>query len=384
MHDAVRNEGMRQAPNTKSVLVGGSSSAMQCFDPVFAYPALDAVTAVTPGTMKASATLKGGTSLGDDSTSFQVMPANAIDWVTQTPASHSDMAALSAVFVRPNDPAVTQLRSDAEKLSIFSGGYGVVPAQHVMAFPNLNVPVNTYASASIIMEAGESLAVTMTSVSGGDGTITFLLFNESEFTKWASNQQAQYELYDPAATSGTVKAYVAPVDGGYRIVFLNPNSNFLSRTVSWTRTSTSFDAAFDAAQSMFLALRKYGLTYSNIASADLDGIQTIRTPAKVIANKAGNCIEGSLLFASVAENIGFEPYVHVFNCPKDGLYHALVAIRTPGAKTAWPIETTQVGDAMVSPVDAMNTALNEVAGHLDCDFGYDVKLARMNHITAGQ
>ena len=357
-----------------------------CLDPVFTWSALDAVTALTPSAVQVEAAITGsGTSLGSATYPFEVMEANGIDWQVQPPATLNDMAELTAVFVRPNDLTVTSVRSDAEKLSMF-GDFGIRPFKHTMPTRTWSVSPGAYQTDMFFMEPSETLTVTLNSVTvlGVDGAIEFDLFTYSEYQAWVAGTSTVAEIAVAGATSGTSRSYTASAYSWYVVVMQNPGSNLLARSVSWQRNSTYYDAAYDVAQATFLAVRALGVTYSSIAFSDMTGIQDIRTPANVIANKAGNCIEGSLLFASVAESIGFEPYMHIFfNCSDPSYGHAIFAVRTPGAQAYWPIETTLVGSA-ATPEDAMNSALTSVNDHASCDRGYDVTKARADNVTPGQ
>lgn len=71
---------------------------------------------------------------------------------------------------------------------------------------------------------------------------------------------------------------------------------------------------------LFRAVHSIGISYVSDTSAMESGFQRVRTPDKVLNDHTGNCIELSILFASLLESMDFEPVV-IF--PKG---HAIVGI----------------------------------------------------------
>lgn len=75
-------------------------------------------------------------------------------------------------------------------------------------------------------------------------------------------------------------------------------------------------------QAVYEALHAYGMSYVSDTSTLESGFQRVRTPDKVLKDHTGNCIELSILFASIFESMGLEPVV-VF--PRG---HAIVGVVT--------------------------------------------------------
>lgn len=75
-------------------------------------------------------------------------------------------------------------------------------------------------------------------------------------------------------------------------------------------------------QAVYEALHSYGMSYVSDTSTLESGFQRVRTPDKVLKDHTGNCIELSILFASIFESMGLEPVV-VF--PRG---HAIVGVVT--------------------------------------------------------
>jgi len=64
-------------------------------------------------------------------------------------------------------------------------------------------------------------------------------------------------------------------------------------------------------EAVYNAIRDYGMAYVNDTSTLIkDGcFQRVRDPATVLENHSGNCIELSILMASIYESMGFEPII---------------------------------------------------------------------------
>ena len=82
--------------------------------------------------------------------------------------------------------------------------------------------------------------------------------------------------------------------------------------------------------------------------------QRVRLPRETISQKAANCIDGAVLFASLFENIGLEPLIIV------GPKHAFVGVReVSGSNNVIFIETTLVGKTGFLNFDNAVTAGSE-------------------------
>jgi hypothetical protein len=166
--------------------------------------------------------------------------------------------------------------------------------------------------------------------------------------------------------------------GQYVLAFGNPNTNISDRQVTWTRSVTKEDVVRDVLLSTFSALRAANLTYTSITGTFFTGWQHVRRVTQSLETASANCIDGSFVFASVAELLGMEPVLIL----KTG--HAYVGIRSsPGSNVIWPIETTMVGST-ATPLQAYNFAIGANATDKTTDPGYqeiDVKTLRGRAVT---
>lgn len=113
------------------------------------------------------------------------------------------------------------------------------------------------------------------------------------------------------------------------------------------------------AEAIFYAIKGQGISYVN-APVGLRGSQRVRLPADSLIEKSGNCVEGSVLFASAFEALGMNPaLVAVPN-------HMFVGVETyDGSGRYVFIETTMVGSASFE--DAVNEGSGEFNQHKDTD-----------------
>jgi len=378
------------AARSTSVSVPANGTASRCISPAFRLSDLRALRTYTPGSLQVRASV-GGTDVATAMQGFSIMPGNTALWSEQPPATARDMKALTAVFVQPNNADVIALRGEAERLSVFApegGGYGVAPAfEHARPLSQtVAVGTRSYQYEQFFMESGESVTFGPTAVSGGtDNAIDVYLMNATQFTTFTSGAMSTAEVVVTGARTGAARSFTATSDGWQYLVFSNLTSPVFSRTVTWSRWATRWDVAYDALRSVFMAMRARRLAYSHIGIADLSGIQYIRRPSEVLRPQAGapsaNCIEGSLVFASVFENVGFQPRLEYFQGCADGLNHAIVSVRMPGARYAWPIETTWVGSGQ-TPWEAHVSAIGNVSAtaHASCLSSYEVVTLRALNI----
>jgi hypothetical protein len=125
----------------------------------------------------------------------------------------------------------------------------------------------------------------------------------------------------------------------------------------------------------------YKLTYIGTTDSFASGSsQRIRLSAEVLDQASGNCIELTLLYASVTEALGMQPAV-IF-IPG----HAYVAIRVDDTSDSYYfIETTMIGQATFAEATHEGlTEWNDTQDHVlnsDKDYGWvDIATQRSNGI----
>jgi hypothetical protein len=110
----------------------------------------------------------------------------------------------------------------------------------------------------------------------------------------------------------------------------------------------------EQAKAIFYAIKGQGVSYVN-TPISFSGSQHIKMPADSLIDKSGNCVDGTVLFASAFEALGMEPIMVIIP------YHTLVGVETyPGSNKYLFIETTVVGsDSYEAAVNNGNEQFNE-------------------------
>lgn len=329
------------SPRMQSVMLAGMESRSVCLNPIFDLGRLYGLTAITAGALEADAQDGSGTYLSRASQTVAILPVGGVVWGL-TGASSPEMSALSVVQVAPFDSSVLTLRRDAEARSIFPGHFGADGYVRATFSRERTIGASRHGTHSVFLEAGEAFQVTMNDVAGG--TVNMYLFTSSQYDSWFAGGAPMAIQVLNAQRAGASLRYTAVTSGNYVLVFHNVDSS-AARSVRYTPSNTRFDVAYDALASVYEELRARGFSYTNISTAyyDSERVQYIRRPRELIASRTGNCIEGSVVFASVLENMGMQPVI--YRIPG----HAFMGVRSaPGSEVIWPVETTLLGTSPFS------------------------------------
>jgi hypothetical protein len=349
-------------PLKQSVTVAAKSTSSPCINPTPALDALYQLNSPIPGQVHATATSTGAaSSLLDDVHPVTITTGETVFEGKQTSSgTNVPLYRDQAVLSMPKDPAVQALLAPAAQKSAWgtfgAGGYGMHLDAQKNPIPRLPV-TRTVANGGFQFDvayftAGESMTLgldAVTCASCSAPTTDFYVFNQTQFSQLSSSSQEGALADMPPAVvvaldsaPGRQFTITAPADGAYYFVFVNGAADGDARDVTYHRTGTQADTPIDALQSIYEELQSFGITYDSVAFSFFDpsSTESVRRPASVLTDRAANCIDGSMLFASVLEALQLEPVV-VF-VPG----HAYVAVRNvPGAQLVWPVETTMLGTA---------------------------------------
>lgn len=137
-------------------------------------------------------------------------------------------------------------------------------------------------------------------------------------------------------------------------------------------------AALQELDAIWMAVQSMGLRYSSISrvGTEVKGIksQNIRFLDEAIRNKQANCVDGSVLFASILMRIGLNPQLMFY--PN----HCQVAVNLPRIGDI-VIETTMLGtgadvaDAMEAATKRLEKVVNRF-GKSEGYYGIDIRDAR--------
>jgi hypothetical protein len=293
------------------------------------------------------------------------------------------MHELSAVFVEAQALDIDKLQRLAQQYSAFPQWPG--PYQRSPYARTYTVPAGQFLGEAFIVEPSEAGVTFKWAIDSITCSLcTSELANVALFTsdQWSAfkagtSTTATAVWNDQASGSQGMQVLSGP--GQFVIAFGNSNTNFSDRQVSWRRIVTREDVVRDVLLSTFSALRAAHVTYSSITGTFFTGWQHVRRVTQSLQAASANCIDGSFVFASVAEVLGMEPVLIL----KTG--HAYAGIRSaPDSTVIWPIETTMVGSTTATPFDAYVTAISNRSTDKANDPNYqeiDVKTLRGRGVT---
>jgi hypothetical protein len=329
----------------------GAGRTHRCLTPAFDLAKLYELRAPTPGRLEANLSA-GGAVIDAAMQPLSISPVDEIAW-QDGDITLDDMRTLASVFVTPADPKVDQLQRLAAAASVFGRfGNGEDAYERDPYLRSADLDAGTGTTEIVYLESGEPLAWTVSSVDGGDGVVDVYLFTPDQYDAWREgDSQEATEVWTGQGAGASAR--VSEATGEYVLVVFNAET-YPTVTVTWSRSVTREDVAADTLQSIYAALQRLHTTYSSISSSFFLGFQHVRRPSEVLDALSANCLDGSLLFASVLELVGMNP-VLVF---KTG--HVYVAVESaPGSGVIWPVETTMVGTSDFS--DAFATAQAELS-----------------------
>jgi transglutaminase-like putative cysteine protease len=148
---------------------------------------------------------------------------------------------------------------------------------------------------------------------------------------------------DTNDNAALLAAYVTPSD---------PDINAVAKKLTGNLFTATDDETWAAAEQIYTGLRNAGFNYisepSTYWSANM--AQAVQLPSETLANQQGNCVDLSLLLASMLEAVNIPADL----CLSDG--HCQVAFSLPESGKWYVIEETLLRDKSVSFTDAVNSA----------------------------
>ncbi len=132
---------------------------------------------------------------------------------------------------------------------------------------------------------------------------------------------------------------------------------------------TASDADTQAAiERIWNGLQGYGMQYVSEPSTfwTSSNGQYIQFPAETLNNRGGNCVDLSLLFASLAEAVDIKTYL----CLSEG--HCQVAFEMPESGDIFALEETEVGTPGVTAAMAVSDASDWISQQIDQGTFFDV------------
>ncbi len=331
------------SPASRLVTARAGRSTLECLTPTFDLTALYSLRSRTNANVQVRAEAAGsGATLFDEGTPVPLSPGSNVFWSTDAGAFYDSVAAL----VMPDNADVTRMYSDANAWS-FLGGFGVGGYRKERDYVELppqstTIAVNDIWQDWFYLDEGEPMSISADSIVGGaDADLDFYVFTSTEFDKWMTGANASAVVIERDALSGTQLFVPAGPGDWYVFVAWNTNDNILSRDFTWTREATNAELISDYLAAFFQVLYAEGINYISVPGTFFDAAQRVQWPEEMLRTGGGNCIDGAVLFSSLAELAGLEPAIVVVPG------HAYMGVWSRpaeygDARAFWPIETTMV------------------------------------------
>lgn len=345
------------SPATVSGSVPANGTARICADPVPNLTSLYGLSSNTASSISSSVKNNANQmTLTTDSKSVTILPGSDILWwAPNLPFAFGELRELSAVFVLPHLPAVESLLTSVANRSAFVGKFGADAYLRDYVQTSHTIAVGESFVEQSFFNNGESIQWALPAVSGGSANdIDLYVFTPAQYSAWVNGTGTTATAVWADQVTGATGTFIAPAASWYVFVLFNTTDNFVSRTLTFRRTGTKEFVVRDMLRSTFEEMKSRGMSYVSIPSTFFDGAQHIKRTDQILATHSANCIDGTLLFASIAELVGMEPVIVL----RTG--HAYVTIRdAPGSQMMWTVETTMVNtntfwEAYVQGINTFN------------------------------
>jgi hypothetical protein len=287
-----------------------------------------------------------------DSKPVRILAKDDMIWAIEREGMEENLSHFIAAWVMPRDPRVQELihkAAEDEEVKSIGGlvGYQEVPRRTVMS-EKTPVPPGRIGCFMIHMRRGGTLTVSLRKVSGGaNNDINFYILNSFDFLQFQGNARSQaYSRFGQnRVRSGYSTDFRAGIENDYYLVFDNRFSTVSFKNVQWyaeeVEPLSHEEIVSIQLGAIYRTIQKNGMNYVNAHISFAPGqSQRVKRPCDTIRLKGGNCIDGSVLFASCFEAIGFEPVIVIVPG------HAFVGIRSWGdSDRFFFIETTMVSSS---------------------------------------
>lgn len=335
--------GHDSAAGTKTVTIGAGASQAFNLTPALSLPSLFALTTAVPAQVNVKV-MAGATQVYQNTTNIQVSGRNTVFWSEDG----QSLVPLAAAMVTPNDKGL-QISSLAHDAALLFPGGSLLGYQTGAAWPSTSsgpLAAGTAMQEQFRVLAGDSISVTIDGVTDGLGASTAAVFilDDTNFTSWVAGGTATSCAGSNTVSAGTTVTCATPAEGLWHIVYLNTDAA-RTQTITRHRPMGRWETTYEQARAVFDALRARGLIYANLPGTGFfSSSQSVMFPVESLLTKNANCIEGSLVFASIWERMGMEPILAMSFAHG----HAIAGVRcwAGSANCVIPVETTAVGGTL--------------------------------------
>ncbi|RLG10124.1 hypothetical protein DRN73_08635 [Candidatus Pacearchaeota archaeon] len=162
-----------------------------------------------------------------------------------------------------------------------------------------------------------------------------IIYEKTRNIKIRTADEVIWSLYTPYDTEYMIAAWITSKDPAVEKILSIAKEKLYTKSLPGYMGDVEFQV-----RAIFNAVRDMGISYvsSTLVFSQISFTQRVRLLRESIAQRAMNCIDGAVLFASLFENIGLEPLIII--TPS----HAFVGARlAPGSQETLFIETILVG-----------------------------------------
>ncbi|MDO9098714.1 MAG: hypothetical protein Q7U60_11420 [Candidatus Methanoperedens sp.] len=282
-----------------------------------------------------------------DSKLIKILAKDDMIWAIEKDGKVHDLSHFIAAWVTPRDPEVQKLIHNAAENPEAKSIGGIIGYQSAKKSETQSkeivVPPNELKYHKIHLRRGASLSGVLKAVTGGaNNDINFYFFESNNFILFKDGKNFQYYLGETKANSGYSFNFISPIENDYYLVLDNRFSTISDKIVGIVykiETPLSQNEIVGLqAKAMYETIKQNGMNYVHTPVSFAPGnSQRVKRPSDTLKFKGGNCIDGSVLFASCFEAIGFLPSIAIIPG------HAFVCIKTWGDSNNYIfIETTAV------------------------------------------
>ncbi|MBU1100240.1 MAG: hypothetical protein KKA84_07525 [Bacteroidetes bacterium] len=178
-----------------------------------------------------------------------------------------------------------------------------------------------------------------------------IIFAETRKIKIRSADEMIWSLNNPYDMTMLIAAWVTPNDDLVEKVLSNAKEKLYERSLSGYQNPN----VMSQVKAIFNSVRNFKVSYvsSTMSFGNVGFTQRVRLPRESITQKSANCIDGTVLFASLFENIGLESMIVLIPG------HAFVGVRlAPNSSETLFIETTMVGRRILDSILTLKTTFD--------------------------
>lgn len=291
-----------------------------------------------------------------DTKIIRILAKDDMIWSLRRGEVEEDLSQLIAAWVTPRDDEVQKLIHESAKnpnAKAVGGLLGYQETQHVSEIKDeFIVPPGTHYPLKLHLRQGSRVSGILNKVIGGAGNdINFALLDPDGMIAFERALAAK-SYYQPRGVIKRVRGgyrvnYSASIENDYYLLFDNHFSSISSKNVGISlhiiTPITHEEIVSYQIKAIYETIQQNGFVYVSAPISYAPGVsQRVKRPSETIRLKGGNCIDGTVLFASCFEAIALDTFIILLL--RTG--HSLVAVRIwPSLNKFFILEATIANSA---------------------------------------